>query len=339
MGQIVRRGVGMLLLALALAVEALAAQPFSIVVLPDTQFYNKLPSPNLMGVQTQWIVDNKAADNIVFVTHLGDITDEGANPAYWVNAQAGMSTLDGQIPYSVCFGNHDVRVKDKVNGADACRSNFGDAAHQGQATYGGKSPDGMSFFQTISVPPFKLLHLNLTWDPNLATLTWAQSVIAQNPGEPTIVSTHAYLKPDGTRDVMGNRIWTNLVQSNPQIFLVMNGHYHGEAQLISTNAAGGSVAQFVSDYQSDLNGGNGWLRRLIFQPDAGQIGVETYSPSLKRFSTGPKSQFTYAAKFDPSANTIIITGLVPSLATTQPTSRPTTMAVPAGVLGSVHAGN
>lgn len=319
MSQIVRRSVGVMLLLLSLASWVLAADPFSIVVLPDTQYYNKLLATNLLGTQTQWIVQHKVADNIVFVTQLGDITDEGTNSEYWINAQAGMATLDGQVPYSVCFGNHDVRLKGRVVGADLCRANFGDPAHQGQSTYRGKSPNGMSFYQTIEVSGFKLLHLNLTFDPDPQTLQWAQSVLTQNPGQPTIISTHDYLTLAGKRDTVGNHIWKNLVQPNAQVFLVMNGHYHGEAQLISTNAAGGSVAQFLADYQSDPHGGDGWLRHLVFLPEAGEIQVKTYSPSLKQSATGPKSQFTYSARFDAAANTITITGLVPPLAATRPT--------------------
>ena len=313
------------------AIAAQAADPFSIIALPDTQFYNKLPAPNLLTKQAQWIVANQTEANIVFVTQLGDITDDGANYTYWKNAQAAIATLDGKVPYSVCFGNHDLYNKDKVKGVDLCREYFGDAAHQGQQTYGGKSPNGLSFYQTFSASGFNFLHLNVVHDPNAATLEWANEIIKQNPGKITIVSTHDYLGVNGRRDAVGERIWDKLVNDNPQIFLVMNGHYHGEAQLLSTNASGGTVAQILADYQKAPHGGDGYLRRITFKPDQGQILVETYSPSLDRFESSYKSKFTYTAKFDAAANTIAISGILPA-----PATRP--VAVPSASVGIPYKG-
>ena len=96
---------------LLLATVAQMQGPFEIVALPDTQFYNALqgsPPTNVFWQQTQWIASNKVANNIVFVTQLGDLTDDGTNTDYWSQAAAGCRTLtDAGIPYSVCFGNHD----------------------------------------------------------------------------------------------------------------------------------------------------------------------------------------------------------------------------------------
>jgi len=47
-----------------------SAEDFTIVVLPDTQFYSE-SYPATFAAQTQWIVDNKDAMNIVYVAHEG----------------------------------------------------------------------------------------------------------------------------------------------------------------------------------------------------------------------------------------------------------------------------
>src|SRR5512147_1592342 len=47
---------------------------YSFVVLPDTQFYSSA-WPDIFRAQTQWVVDNRAAENIAFVLHTGDIVD------------------------------------------------------------------------------------------------------------------------------------------------------------------------------------------------------------------------------------------------------------------------
>ena len=85
----------------------LADDPFTFVVLPDTQYYSQ-SAPSLFTAQTSWIVANKDALNIKFVSHLGDVVDQGdANATAWNNANSSMSLLDGQVPYSLTVGNHD----------------------------------------------------------------------------------------------------------------------------------------------------------------------------------------------------------------------------------------
>ena len=97
-----------------------------------------------------------------------------------------------------------------------------------------------------------MLNINLTFQPDAATLAWAQGMINSNQGLPTIISTHDYLNIDGTRDAAGNAIWNGLVNNNPQVFMTLNGHYHGQNQLLSKDAAGRKVAQVVVDDQSDV---------------------------------------------------------------------------------------
>ena len=48
-------------------------------MLPDTQHYSEA-FPAIFTSQTQWIVDNKEARNIVFVTHEGDIVEHNDLP-------------------------------------------------------------------------------------------------------------------------------------------------------------------------------------------------------------------------------------------------------------------
>ena len=45
---------------------------FTIVVLPDTQFYSA-EFPVVYTAQTEWIANSIASRNILFVTHLGDV--------------------------------------------------------------------------------------------------------------------------------------------------------------------------------------------------------------------------------------------------------------------------
>jgi len=89
---------------------------YTIVVIPDTQWYSD-KWPDIFMSQTEWIVKNKVALNIVFVTHEGDVTNDGNKAPQWTNALKAMDLLNGQVPYSTCPGNHDVSGKAPASAA------------------------------------------------------------------------------------------------------------------------------------------------------------------------------------------------------------------------------
>ena len=85
-----------------------SAENFTIVVLPDTQYYPQ-DYPGVFDNQTKWIVLNENEKNIVFVAHLGDITNRyNAEYPQWQNADNAMSALDNKVPYGLLPGNHDI---------------------------------------------------------------------------------------------------------------------------------------------------------------------------------------------------------------------------------------
>ena len=101
----------------------LTAQPaedFAIVVLPDTQHYAQT-FPEVYKNQIAWIVENRQARNILFVTHVGDIVQLAAGWNEWINADAAMSLLEDPartvwpdgIPYGLSVGNHDQHPNDQ----------------------------------------------------------------------------------------------------------------------------------------------------------------------------------------------------------------------------------
>ena len=81
------------------------AENFSVVVLPDTQFYSE-SYPGIFDNQTQWIVNETENLNVVFVTHEGDIVNQN-QVTQWHRANNSMSKLDGQLAWAVLPGNHD----------------------------------------------------------------------------------------------------------------------------------------------------------------------------------------------------------------------------------------
>ena len=149
----------------------------------------------------------------------------------------------------------------------------------------------------------------MAFDAEAAEIAWAKKVLADNKTLPAILTTHRFLGLKGNIDGPGKRqppnesesppqvLWEQLIQPSPQIFMVLCGHYSGEAYLAKKNKAGQDVHLLLQDYQNDDNGGNGWLRIYQFLPETGTIEVQTYSPHLKEFKKGPKSQFHFDFDF------------------------------------------
>lgn len=291
----------------------LQGAPFTIVALPDTQNY--CDSDTLLGgfiAQTNWVVNNAAARNIRLVTGLGDIVNNGGNLTLWNRADQAVDILDSlpRLPYAMPLGNHDYNTPGNLAGGAANYvSYFGAARYAGRSWYGGSSSDQLNHYQTFYANGRKYLHIALEYDARSSSIAWAQSILNANPTTPTIISTHDYLTLAGTRSTSaasgGNspeQIYQQLVHNNPQVFMVLSGHYHGEARLTSTNAAGKPVFQLLSDYQDYSNGGDGWLRNIELDEAAGEIRVQTYTPGVPlnpnpRYKTDPSSQFTLPLDF------------------------------------------
>lgn len=267
-----------------------AEDNFTIVVLPDTQFYSDF-YPAIFTVQTQWIKDNKDVLNLVFVSHEGDIVNYYENETQWQNAKTSMSILDGIIPYGLAPGNHD-------EPADLYNIYFPYTDYEGvYPWYGGHYPADKNDnnYQLFSAGGLDFLMIHLEFFPGFDVLTWADSVLKAYPDRIAILTTHSYLDYFGERcnlHVMESSeyIWLNLIETNPNVRFVLCGHVHNE-QLKIDPVQGHPVYQILADYQSDDMGGNGWLRLMEFSPRDNKVYVKTYSPYLNQYRTGNASEF------------------------------------------------
>jgi hypothetical protein len=265
-----------------------AAEEFTFVVLPDTQHYSEA-FPEIYTAQTQWIVNNKAARNIVFVTHLGDLVEHASVPLEWQRAKASMSLLDGVVPYGMGPGNHDQPT-------DLYNQYFPFRDYEGLSWYGGHLGNkNDNNFQRISAGGLNFLFIHLEFCPPPSVITWADSVLKDHPNHKAIITTHGYLGANAERSVHGctntQPLWDGLAVQNQNVHFMLSGHVHAEARRTDT-LNGRPVHQILSDYQERANGGEGWLRIMRFVPAENKIYVQTYSPWLNRFETDADSQFT-----------------------------------------------
>lgn len=275
-----------------------SAQDFTIVVLPDTQYYSE-SFPATFTAQTQWINANRAALNVQYVAHVGDIVNVASQINQWNNANSAMSLLetprtgfpDG-IPYCPSVGNHDIQSGGITTNFN---SYFGISRFQGRDYYGGHfGSDNDNHVNLFSAGGMDFIVISLEYDstPDQAVLDWADGVLKAHPNRRAIVASH-YIVGTGNPAAFGTQgqaIYDNL-KDNPNLFLLLCGHICGEGQR-SDVFEGRTVRSILTDYQCRANGGNGWLRTMTFSPANDTITLKTYSPTLNQFETDADSQFT-----------------------------------------------
>lgn len=284
-------------------------QDFSIVLLPDTQFYSE-NHPAIFNSQTQWIVDNRAAWNIQFVIGEGDIVNTPSYQYEWVNADTAIKTLDNAaIPYALAIGNHDYDgIAPSKRQTTAYNQWFGVSRYSGYSWYGGSyNGTNENFYTFFTVNGQRYLVFALEFYPRDAVLTWATSIANANPDAKVILVTHSFVLTDGTRvdkcdnnDMSnapgnpGEAVWEKFLSHIPGATLAVSGH------LVKTHSAwtnglgdnGNLVTQIFTNFQNWTNGGNGYLRILKFRPSINKIEVYTYSTYLKSYLTDGEDQFT-----------------------------------------------
>lgn len=276
--------------------SASAQEAFSIVLIPDTQNYSERSSYGVYQHQMQWIVDNRAARNIKFAVHLGDITNHDTASEYQVASDAHLLLDDAGAPHSMTIGNHDIFPSAQAYKRESLYSNyFGQARYQGESFYGGAydatNTSNYTYFESGGT---KFMVVSLEFAPRKDVLTWANQVIRNHPDRRVIVATHCHMNNNGEhasgcvdnynlegRD--GVDLWEELIQRHSNVFMSVSGHIQGVSYRQRTGQNGNLVHEILNDFQDEPvlgNGqalGNGWLRVLTFKPAQNQIAVETLS--------------------------------------------------------------
>ena len=298
-------------------VWAKGPQKFTIILLPDTQYYVER-NPDELVDQVDWILDQRRPRNIVFVSHLGDVVEHYNSQTEWERADAILSRLIGVVPLGILPGNHDLAPTGE---STAFNQYFGPGRFDRFPWYGDGYPPGTNdnSFQLFSAggynfglfslgaEPFLILDLEFCPPPDV--VAWANQVLEDHPQRHAILVTHGYLNVAGHRSVhqpiLGctqrtentQYIYEQVVYPHPNVFLVLSGHEYdtqtmeGEARRVDGNIAGRPVYQLLSDFQRRPGGGGGWLRILGFNRELDQVRVRTYSPTAKSYEKDSDSDF------------------------------------------------
>ena len=284
-------------------VTGAAAPDFTIIALPDTQYYSA-SFPATYVAQTQWLVDNRVPRNIVYVAQLGDCVDNATIAQQYVNADAAWDIVEANpftghptgLPYGIAVGNHDQApnqdpgtLADEGATTGAFNSTFGVSRFAGREYYGNHyGINNDNHYDLFSASGMDFIAIYMEFMPSdtplrQAVLAWANGVLQAFPNRRAILVSH-YFMETGTSTAFGNQgqATYDALKGNPNLFLMLAGHLD-QASRRTDVFNGRTVYTLKSDYQSRPNGGNGWLRIMTFSPANGTIQVETYSPTLGQF--------------------------------------------------------
>nr|WP_206326759.1 LamG-like jellyroll fold domain-containing protein [Streptomyces sp. S3(2020)] len=254
---------------------------FTLAVMPDTQYLFDGPSIDKAPVEAslRYFLEHGKDENLVFLSHLGDLTQNGAAAEVAAISEA-FELLDRRgVGYSVLAGNHDVKSStDDQRGATPYLDAFGPDRFASHKTFGGASSDGYNTFHLFRAAGREWLVLALDWRLSAKGYAWAKDVLARHPRTPVILTTHELVVEDDTLSAYGQQLWDQLIEDHDQIFLTLNGHYWPAGRATRKNAAGHDVHLHLTNYQNRYFGGAAMIRLYRFDLDRNVIDVETVSP-------------------------------------------------------------
>jgi Concanavalin A-like lectin/glucanases superfamily/Calcineurin-like phosphoesterase len=286
--------------------------PFSIVGLPDTQFYTgeiNGGTNSMFRSQMDWTVANKDSLKISFVAHYGDCVEEGdngGNNKEWLRADSSFRIIENPtttqlphgIPYSICVGNHDQSPVGNPNGTTTFYNQFfGASRFSGRNYYGGYYGNNYdNHYELFSVNGYNFLLVSLEYDEsaNSSVLAWADALLKTYSNRRAIVASHFLLDIKANFSAQGLATF-NYLKNNPNLFLMLCGHVSGEAYRTDT-VNGNLIHTIMADYQTRLNGGTGWMNILQFVPSENRMKVKTYSPVYDIYETDQNSEFDLPVK-------------------------------------------
>ena len=245
---------------------------FSFAVLPDTQQEVLSAGDSRFRNRTNWLVTNRTALDLRFVTHSGDVVNwDTPDHAQYVIAREAMRPLEtARIPYSLAIGNHDTQAtgpggsaRDPARTRELVRDTgvfnqfftagqFGGVAGRFEP---GKVDNSFSTYQAGGV---QWLVLTLELWPRAQAVTWARSVVAAHPRHNVVVVTHDYLDGNGNIGqgsgygaTSPQYLYDNLIKQYANIRLVFSGHTGIAGQRTDTGVNGNRIHSFLQTFHSN----------------------------------------------------------------------------------------
>ncbi len=262
--------------------------------MPDTQymFDQDRIHPVPMEASFRYVLDPERRaggndENIVFLAHLGDVTQNGLAGEYAAVTKVFDMLDRAGASYGVLV-RQPRRVRRRPAGPYPYLDTFGPARAKKTPGYHSSSPDGYNTAHIFRAGGRSWMLLSLDWRLSAKGFAWANAVIAENPTLPVIVTTHEIVgaDDDGVAELSGygQQLWDGLIKDNDQIFLTLNGHYWPPGSTVLKNSAGNDVHLHITNYQDRYYGGAGMIRSYRFDLDRGMIDIATFSPWIRELA-------------------------------------------------------
>ncbi|HEU5139059.1 MAG TPA: metallophosphoesterase, partial [Bacillales bacterium] len=278
---------------------------YTFVWMTDTQYYSAL-YPDVFQSEVNWLKDTMDDLNTKYVFHTGDIVNAITQDYQWKRASRFLSVLDeAKVPYGLLAGDHDTGYHPRhVNDYSVYRKYFGADRYQDRPYYGGTYKDNRGHYDLISAGGNDYIMVYMGWGIGDEEINWMNQVLASHADRKAILCFHQYLYNDGTRSALGNRIFEEVVKTNENVIMTLNGHRKVARRVDQIDDDGdGSpdrkVYQLMANYQSGPKGGSGYMTLLHFDTDSDKIYVNTYSPYKDDYMRTPEAEFTLDLNLDP----------------------------------------
>lgn len=261
---------------------------FTFAWMSDTQYYCE-SYPEIFTTDVNYILNNRDKLNIKYVIHTGDIVDDMTESYQWVNANNALKLFDNfNMPYGVLAGNHDVN-EESLDYAKYCEE-YGESRFNNSFYYGESYKNNKGHYDLISANQNKFIIIYMGYGVTSDECTWMNKVLQENQDRKAILCFHNYINTDGNLDEDGKEIYDNVVKNNSNVFMVLNGHYHGVSRRIeeiddnNDGIKDRRVYEVLADYQYGECGGNGYLKFIEFDPKNNKINFTTYSPKMDDYN-------------------------------------------------------
>lgn len=265
------------------------ASNYNMVFMPDTQNTIKFRS-SVMNTAMDWLIENQHTANIISVTHLGDVVENGNNEEQWNTAKLFSKLPSAGMNLLMQPGNHDwPEYYDKYFGAE---SEYGKLTSDYVVR---TSPSGRSTYMVNDGGSYKYMTLAIDYHSFDTDLTWVEYVLS-NTNMPTIITSHDLQNCSDTTpsDVKlskkGSQVW-DIVRKYNQVFMMIGGHSHGAGDQILINDYGNEVFNILADYQFAHNGGNALFKFAEFDETENKIYLSTFSPYAATLSDAERTFF------------------------------------------------
>ena len=281
-----KRFLSTLIAVLTLLLPA-AGHAVTIAWMSDTQEYSSSASP-MWAEMNNWIMDNRDKLDIRYVFHTGDIVSASKSDKQWQYAGEAMSIFSrGELPFLAVTGNHDTGYRESY-------SRYMDYVGSLQPMHFAQEyADTGSRYELFSADGRDYIFLGIAYSargPSEEECQWAREVLEKYSDRIAIILTHSYIKRLTGYTTQGKTIYEQIIKPSENVLMVLCGHCRELSRRVDEVDGDGdglpdhTVYSILTNFQGAKNGGDGYMRFLLFRRD--EICIYTYSPILDTYEYG-----------------------------------------------------